>query len=203
MTGTGRGIRIKACISSGTGVIWIINRYRDFCFGFGRCGEAMDGSKLQVYFGNGKGKTTAALGQAIKEASRGKSVIIVQFLKGKQQEAVSFIQRLEPEIKLFRFQRQEEAFEDLSAQERKEETLNMQNGLCFAKKVLATGECDVLVLDEILGLLDYGIADLSDIRGLLDEAADDGTGLIFTGIRLCPEITEWADEVYQISALKE
>ncbi len=163
----------------------------------------MDGSRLQVYFGNGKGKTTAALGQAIKEASRGKSVIIVQFLKGKQPEAVNFIQRLEPEIKLFRFQRQKEAFEDLNTQEQKEEILNMKNGLCFAKKVLATGECDVLVLDEILGLLDCGVADLSDIRGLLDEAANDGTDLIFTGIRICPEITEWADEVYQISALKE
>lgn len=162
----------------------------------------MNGSKLQVYFGNGKGKTTAALGQAIKEASRGKSVIIVQFLKGREPEAISFIQRLEPEIKLFRFQRQEEAFEDLSPQERKEETLNMKNGLGFAKKVLATGECDVLVLDEILGLLEYKIAEVSDIRGLLDEAAD-GTDLIFTGIRLCPEVMEWADEVYQISALKE
>lgn len=80
----------------------------------------MNGSRLQIYFGSGKGKTTAALGQAIREASRGKSVIIVQFLKGKQPEAISFIQRLEPEIKLFRFQRQEEAFEDLSAQEQKE-----------------------------------------------------------------------------------
>ena len=67
----------------------------------------MNGSKLQIYFGNGKGKTTAALGQAIKEASKGKTVIIVQFLKGKQPEAISFIQRLEPEIKLFRFQRKE------------------------------------------------------------------------------------------------
>lgn len=175
---------------------------RKFLFQVWECGEAMDGSKLQIYFGNGKGKTTAALGQAIREASRGKSVIIVQFLKGKQPEAISFIQRLEPEIKLFRFQRQEEAFEDLNAQERKEETLNMRNGLSFARKVLATGECDVLVLDEILGLLEYGIAGISDIRGLLEEAAD-GTELIFTGIRLCPEIKEWADEVYQISALKE
>lgn len=162
----------------------------------------MNGSKLQIYFGNGKGKTTAALGQAIKEAGKGKTVIIVQFLKGKQPEAISFIQRLEPEIKLFRFQRKEAAFEDLSDQERKEETLNMKNGLSFARKVLATGECDVLVLDEILGLLEYGIAGLADIRALLDEASDD-TEIIFTGIRLCPEIREWADEVYQISALKE
>ena len=59
----------------------------------------MDRGNLQIYFGSGKGKTTAALGQAIREASGGKTVIIVQFLKGKQPEQVSFIQRLEPEIK--------------------------------------------------------------------------------------------------------
>ena len=162
----------------------------------------MDRGKLQVYFGSGRGKTTAALGQAIREASGGKTVIIIQFLKGRQPEQISFIQRLEPEIKLFRFQRQEEAFEELSPKEREEEVMSMKNGLGFAKKVLATGECDVLVLDEILGLLEYGIAGLADIRALLDEASDD-TEIIFTGIRLCPEIREWADEVYQISALKE
>ena len=162
----------------------------------------MDRGRLQVYFGSGRGKTTAALGQAIREASGGKTVIIIQFLKGRQPEQISFIQRLEPEIKLFRFQRQEEAFEELSPKEREEEVMSMKNGLGFAKKVLATGECDVLVLDEILGLLEYGIAGLADIRALLDEASDD-TEIIFTGIRLCPEIREWADEVYQISALKE
>ncbi|MFG6333399.1 MAG: cob(I)yrinic acid a,c-diamide adenosyltransferase [Lachnospiraceae bacterium] len=162
----------------------------------------MDRGKLQIYFGSGKGKTTAALGQAIREASGGKSVIIIQFLKGKQPEQISFIQRLEPEIKLFRFQRREAAFEELGEKEREEEIMTMKNGLDFAKKVLATGECDVLVLDEILGLLDYGIADVSDIRAVLEEASDD-TEIIFTGIRLCREIMDWADRVYQISALKE
>jgi len=162
----------------------------------------MNRGKLQIYFGSGRGKTTAALGQAIREASSGRSVIIVQFLKGRQPEQISFIQRLEPEIKLFRFQRREASFEELNQSEREEEVMNMKNGLSFARKVLATGECDVLVLDEILGLLDYGIADISDIRALLEEASD-GTEIIFTGIRLCSEIMEWADGVYQISALKE
>ena len=158
--------------------------------------------RLQIYFGNGRGKTTAALGQAIREASGGKTVIIVQFLKGRQPEQISFIQRLEPEIRLFRFQRREAAFEELSEKEREEEVMTMKNGLDFARKVLATGECDVLVLDEILGLLDYGIAEVADIRSVLEEASED-TEIIFTGIRLCSEVMEWADEVYQISALKE
>ncbi|MCD8361964.1 MAG: cob(I)yrinic acid a,c-diamide adenosyltransferase [Lachnospiraceae bacterium] len=157
--------------------------------------------KLQIYCGTGKGKTTAALGQAIKEASRGKSVFVVQFLKGRQPEEIGFIQRLEPEIKLFRFQRREAAFEDLSPQERQEEIPNMKNGLAFARKVLATGECDVLILDEILGLIEYEIASHEDIRELLD--VSDGTELIFTGIHLCPEVMDWADSVYQITTLKE
>ena len=127
----------------------------------------MDRGNLQIYFGNGRGKTTAAIGQAIREASAGKTVFIVQFLKGRQPEQISFIQRLEPEIKLFRFQRREAAFEELDAKEREEEVMNMKNGLNFAKKVLATRECDVVVLDEILGLLDYGIAEVypSLLRG--------------------------------------
>lgn len=162
----------------------------------------MKQGKLQVYCGSGKGKTTAALGQAIKEASRGRSVFIIQFLKGRQPEEISFIQRLEPEVKLFRFQRREAAFLDLNPQEQAEEIMNMKNGLGFAKKVLATGECDVLILDEILGLVEQGIATLDDIRMLLDEASDD-TELIFTGIKLFPQIVEWADCVYQISVVKE
>ena len=155
------------------------------------CGDtSMNGITLQVYFGSGKGKTTAAIGQAIKEASKGRSVFIVQFLKGRQPEELSFVKRLEA------------AFEDLAVQEQEEEILNMKSGMCFAKKVLATGECDVLILDEILGLLEHGIVNLEDIHALLKEASE-GTELIFTGIRLCPEIMEWADGVYQISALKE
>lgn len=162
----------------------------------------MGKGRLQVYCGSGRGKTTAAIGQAIKEASRGKSVFIVQFLKGRQPEEISFVQRLEPEIKLFRFQRREVGFLELTPQEREEEIMNMKNGLCFARKVLATGECDVLILDEILGLMEYGIATKEDIAALLDEASDD-TELIFTGVRVRPEVMEWADCVYQVSALKE
>ena len=161
----------------------------------------MKEGKLQIYCGSGKGKTTAAIGLAIREASRGRSVFVVQFLKGKHPEEISFIQRLEPEIKMFRFQKREDSFEALTLQEKEEAIPNLRNGLNFAKKVLATGECDVLILDEVLGLLEQGIATLDEIHGLLDSAED--TELIFTGIKLCPEMLEWADEVYQITALKE
>lgn len=161
----------------------------------------MKEGKLQIYCGSGRGKTTAAIGQAIREASRGRSVFMVQFLKGRHPEEIDFIQRLEPEIKVFRFQKREDAFEDLSPLEKEEEIPNLRNGLNFSKKVLATGECDVLILDEVLGLVEQKIAGIDEIQALLEQA--ESTDLIFTGIRMCPEMLEWADDVYEITALKE
>ena len=56
---------------------------------------------VQVFYGPGKGKTSAAVGQCIRAASLGQSVIIIQFLKGKDAEEFNFLERLEPDIKLF------------------------------------------------------------------------------------------------------
>ena len=60
----------------------------------------MDRGVIQVYYGEGHGKSTAAIGNAIRIASEGKSVIIIQFLKGKNENELTFLSRLEPEIKI-------------------------------------------------------------------------------------------------------
>lgn len=57
----------------------------------------MDGS-IQVYYGNGRGKTTAALGLGIRAAGVGKQVIMVQFLKKKHSDTLDFLKKLEPEL---------------------------------------------------------------------------------------------------------
>ena len=98
----------------------------------------MDKGTVHIYCGKGKGKTTAAIGQAIKAASEGRNVVIVQFLKAKDEDEVSFIKRLEPEIKVFRFEKFQESFEELPKEKQEEEILNMKNALNFAKKVLVT-----------------------------------------------------------------
>ena len=98
----------------------------------------MDKGSIHIYCGEGKGKTTAAIGQGIQEASQGRSVIIIQFMKERNAEEIGFVQRLEPEIKLFRFQKSEEAFEQLPDAEKAEEIKNLKNALNFARKVLVT-----------------------------------------------------------------
>ena len=157
----------------------------------------MDKGSIHIYCGEGKGKTTAAIGQGKQEARQGRSVIIIQFMKERNAEAIGFVQRLEPEIKLFRFQKAEEAFEDLPDAEKAEEIKNLKNALNFARKVLVTEECDVLILDEVLGLVEAGVIEAEELRALF-EAKGEYTSLILTGIYPAKEIWQYADEVTEM-----
>lgn len=157
---------------------------------------------VQVFYGPGKGKTSAAVGQCIRAASLGQSVIIIQFLKGKDAEEFNFLERLEPDIKLFRFEKSEESYDLLLPSQQKEEKQNILNGFNFAKKVIDTGECDVLVLDEVLGLLDIGLIEVSDIIKLI-ELRDDYTRLVLTGRNLPEELREYVNIISKLDFEKD
>ncbi len=162
----------------------------------------MSTGKIQVYYGEGRGKTSAALGYAIHEASKGESVIVIQFLKQKDEDEISFLGRLEPEIRLFRFQKSEKFYRELPAEEQLEEQMNMKNGINYARKVLQTGECDILILDEVLGLLDQNIVPEEEILQLMAMKSDD-MHMIMTGQVISDGIMEQADDVYEICIKKE
>ena len=133
----------------------------------------MSTGKIQVYYGAGRGKTSAALGYAIHEASKGESVIVIQFLKRKDEDEISFLGRLEPEIRLFRFQKSEKYYNELPDEGQLEEQMNMKNGINYARKVLQTGECNILILDEVLGLLNEQIVSEEEIVQLMELKSDD------------------------------
>ena len=156
---------------------------------------------VTIFCGGGKGKTSAALGQGIFGASAGKSVIIIQFLKGKMGEKIDFIKRLEPEIKVFCFEKSEKDYQSLSPEEQQEEVMNIRNGLNFARKVLSTDGCDILILDEVLGLVDKDIITLDELKALI-ETGDGDTELVLTGIQMFDELFPYADDVFRINTLK-
>lgn len=160
----------------------------------------MNKGRIFIYSGDGHGKSPAALGKAVMRAAAGEKVVIIQFLKGKGLEDTEFIHRLEPEIKIFRFEKSETDFSTLSDDRKQEEIINIKNGLNFAKKVLTTGECDLLILDEVLGLIDNQIISVDDLKSLL-EAKTDETDIIMTGIELNQDLCGLADEVSRIETL--
>ena len=77
---------------------------------------------------------------------------------------------------------------------------NIRNGIGFAKKVLTTGECDLLILDEVLGLVEKDIITVDTLKTLLECRGD--TDVILTGITLNDEICVLADEVSRIETVK-
>lgn len=155
----------------------------------------MDKGIIQIYYGEGQGKTSAALGNAIRKASNGQSAYVVQFMKG--QLDTEYLTRLEPEVKVFRFERCSEGFDALDEAEKQEQKQNIQNGLNFAKKALVTGQCDMLVLDEVLGLVKESMATEDQILEVL-QAKSLYTDVILTGRDSLPRVFDMADNILNI-----
>ena len=92
----------------------------------------------------------------------------------------------------------ESCYDELNDQEKDEEKRNILNGLNFARKVIATQECDFLVLDEILGLLDNGIATTEMIADIL-KLKDESMHIIMTGRMMPKELEDYVDIVTTIT----
>lgn len=155
----------------------------------------MERELTEVYCGGGKGKTTLAIGQCLRAAAQGKSVIIIQFLKGKERRELDFLEEIENlDIKIFRFEKMDNCYDDLNEQEKAEEKINILNALNFARKVIATQECDFLLLDEILGLLDNGIAAEEALEDIL-KIKDESMHILLTGRELPAGLRPYVDSV--------
>ena len=155
----------------------------------------MERELTEVYCGNGKGKTALAIGQSIREAVQGKSVIVIQFLKGCEKRSLDFLEDLDNlDFKIFRFEKRDCCYEQLTEEEKAEERSNILNGLNFARKVVVTQECDFLLLDEILGLLDRGIVTVDAIIDILKQK-DESMHIVMTGWKFPEELKPYVDTI--------
>ena len=161
----------------------------------------MEKGLVKVYCGIGKGKSQSSLGRALICASEGKSVFVVQFLKGRTSGQLDYLQKLEPDIKFFRFEKERKYFETLTSEEREEEKINIVNGMHFARKVVSIEECDVLVLDEGLGLIDLGISSSEDLIDLIRRKPF-SMEMILTGRNLPEELIPYADYISRIDVVR-
>jgi cob(I)alamin adenosyltransferase len=156
---------------------------------------------VHIYTGDGKGKTTTAVGLAVRAFGSGMKVIFAQFLKGRESGEIKILEGLGPGFRVcrsgfagkFTWQMDES---ELS------ETRKEQNS--FLDAVIAessSGRWDMLVLDEILVAVDQGIIDESRVEELIKEKPED-LELVLTG-RSAPEsLVRIADYVSEIKAVK-
>jgi cob(I)alamin adenosyltransferase len=153
---------------------------------------------IQVYTGSGKGKTTAALGLALRAAGHDLQVYIVQFMKGWPHygELVS-VQHL-PNVTLRQFGRPD----FVNREHPNPEDIRLAHeALEHAGQIVASGDYDLVILDEVNVALDYGLIGLDDLLSLL-EAKPEHVELVLTGRGAHPEIVKLADLVTEMLAIK-
>ncbi len=160
----------------------------------------MSQDRILLYCGNGSGRSAAAIGQGVRYACAGKSVCVVRFLKGKASLELEYLKKLEPEIRLFCFDKFDAGYAQLSEQEQAEEKVHIANGLGYAKKVLITRECDVLILDEVLDLVAMNIITLEELLSVLDAVGEDMVAIL-TGADRCERLWPYVDRVTEVTTL--
>ena len=153
---------------------------------------------IQVYTGDGKGKTTAALGLAIRAAGWGMKTYIGQFMKGRHCGELEAVRALAPMITIERYgctafvQAKGGTPEDRAA---------AREGLRRARTALESGEYDIVVMDEINVALHFQLLSLEDVLEVIDTRPSH-VELILTGRRASAEIVEHADLVTEMREIK-
>lgn len=156
---------------------------------------------VQVYTGAGKGKTTAALGQALRAVGRGCTVFMVQFQKSFATGEVMAASRLAPEFRIFRFEKPKNFFWLLSDSEKAELRIEIDAAMAFVRKVVADAECDILILDEIFGAMTNKLISQEAVLELLD-SRNAAMEIIMTGRDAPQAIVERADLVTEMREIK-
>ena len=154
---------------------------------------------IQIYTGNGKGKTTAAIGLALRAAGHGMRICLIQFMKNYPYGEIKSLDKYKHLITLHRFGNDDFVFKK---QPPSHEDLNFaRQGLDFAEDCLTSKKYDIVILDEICVSTYFKIVQLNDVLSLISKKPDN-VELILTG-RYCPdELIEKADLVTEMKEIK-
>jgi len=152
---------------------------------------------IQIYTGDGKGKTTAALGLALRVLGHGEKVFMVQFMKGRTYGELVCCKNI-PNMTIVMSGR--DAFVKKGNPE--EVDLRMaREGLDLAKRIIEAGEHRLVILDEINVALHYELLDLGEVLAML-KGRPPHVEIVCTGRYAPAELIEAADLVSEIHAVK-
>jgi cob(I)alamin adenosyltransferase len=152
---------------------------------------------IQVYTGNGKGKTTAALGLAIRAAGAGLKVFIAQFIKMGEYSEIKALKRFEDLIKVEqfgsgRFIKGKPSASDIEA---------ARKGVEKVKAAFTSGQHNVVIMEEANVAAGLGLLSVDDILKIMDEKPKD-VELVITGRGADSRIIEKADLVTEMKEIK-
>lgn len=160
----------------------------------------LDRGFIQIYTGNGKGKTTAVLGLTLRAAGAGLSVYFAQFIKGRDCGEIAGLAALGGKVRLERFG-SGRWIDRSNPAAYAEELLLGQQGIAAVRDAVNSLQYDIVVMDEILGAVKTGVVPLSEVVDLLRHKPE-RVELVLTGRNVPTELVELADLVSEITPVK-
>ena len=154
---------------------------------------------IQIYTGDGKGKTTAALGLAMRAVGAGLKVYIGQFVKEMEYSEIGVIREQLPKITVELFGNEAGCIIDREPSE--EDIRSAQEGLARAKAVLTGGEFDLVILDELTIPISFGLITTEAVLDLVKDKPEN-VELVITGRNAPQELIEAADLVTEMKEIK-
>ena len=153
---------------------------------------------IHIYCGDGKGKTPAAIGLAVRAAGHGLRVVIVQFLKSSPTGELAVLGRL-PEVTVIRSQEQLGFTFRMNEEQKRHAAVIQQQLLQQAREAMQ--RADLLILDEVMAAINAGMLQTEQVTGLLRERPA-GLEVVLTGRNPPPELIELADYISEIKKVK-
>jgi cob(I)alamin adenosyltransferase len=153
---------------------------------------------VQIYTGNGKGKTTAAFGQALRALGQGYRVCVVQFMKGRKYGEFLAAEKYLPNLTIHLsgldsfVMRENPAPLDIEL---------ARQGLDLARRVIASGDYDMIILDELNVAADFKLIPLDEVIALI-KSKPARLDLILTGRYAPEEVIALADTVSEIQEIR-
>ena len=152
---------------------------------------------IQVYTGDGKGKTTAALGLALRAAGAGLKVYIAQFVKGMKYSELNSLAKLSEFITIKQYGRDCFIFREPE----KEDIQAAQEGLKEVKEIMCSGKYQMIILDEANIATYYYLFSVEELIDFI-QAKPEEVELIITGRKADPRVIEAADLVTEMKEIK-
>ena len=158
----------------------------------------MERGLIHIYCGDGKGKTTAAIGLAVRAAGRGKKVLISRFLKTEDSGEVAVLRSIRS-ITVLPCQRTFGLLFDMSPEEKREAAEYFQGQ--FARTAAMAPEYDLVIFDEIMASVNGGVVSQESVLDFLD-GKPESLEVVLTGRDPSEAIQERADYISQIQAVR-
>lgn len=163
--------------------------------------DNLDKGYVQIYTGNGKGKTTAAVGQAVRAAGNGLKVYMLQFLKTDQTGELEIAKLIGENFQIFRFESEKGFFWNLNDEEKALLQSEVNRAYTFAMDVVKNNKCNVFILDEIMGILSNKLLTVEQVIDIIQNKPNK-MELILTGRNVPDSIIQKADLVTEMKDVK-